>query len=39
MIFRKRGDTGNYRRKHYLALFGELDLEGLYLSYDRWQNE
>jgi len=27
MIFRKRGDTRNYKRKHYLALFGELDLE------------
>jgi len=39
MIFRKRRDTGNYRRKHYLALFTELDLERLYLSYDRWQDE
>jgi len=39
MIFRKRGDTGNYGRKHYLALLGELVLERLYLSYGRWQNE
>jgi hypothetical protein len=27
MVFRKRRDIGNYRGKHYLVIFGELDLE------------
>jgi hypothetical protein len=36
IILRKRGDTGNWKKDHQIAAFGELALEGaMDLSYDR----
>jgi len=42
MTLRKKKDTGNWKRKHYIALCGELALEEtMDMSYDttEWINE
>jgi len=40
MTFKKREDTGNIKRKHYIALCGELAFEdAMHISQYRLKNE